>query len=294
MRSILSFAERKARTLRALALPSSAEFPVIMGVLNTTPDSFSDGGLFQSTRAIEDQCAYFVEHGVKIIDIGGESTRPGSEPVTVEEEWSRVREALLIAKRQTQCLISIDTQKAEIARRALSEGATIVNDVSGLRDPEMASVVAEAQCTTIVMHMRATPKTMQVGDIVYEDVCSEIAQSLEASVSKALDAGLPRDRLIVDPGIGFGKTLEHNLVLTRELSRFHALGTPVLFGPSRKRFLGTITGKEAADRDVATAAVIALGIEFGADILRIHNPKVCLDAVRVASAVAAIRGSLPS
>ena len=291
---ILSFEERKARTLRALSLPASAGFPVVMGVLNTTPDSFSDGGQFQSQDAIRAQCEFFNDNGTAIIDIGGESTRPGSDPVTVNEEWSRVKDAIGIAKRHTSNLVSIDTQKPEIARRALEEGADIVNDVSGLRDPDMASLVGRAQCPTVVMHMRATPKTMQEGDIVYGDLCSEIESSLQNSIQTALSAGLPLDKLIVDPGIGFGKTLEHNLTLTRELHRFHKLGTPILYGPSRKRFLGTLTGKEAADRDMATAAVIALGIEFGADIVRVHNPEICRDAVQVAGAVAAIRGSLPS
>ena len=185
-------------------------------------------------------------------------------------------------------LVSIDTQKAEIARRALAEGANIVNDVSGLRDPQMPSVVAEAQCPTIVMHMRGSPKTMQQGEITYDDVCTDIAESLKQSMERAQRAGLAADKLIVDPGIGFGKTLEHNLVLTRQLHRFHALGTPVLYGPSRKRFLGELTGKEAHERDVATAAVIALGIEFGADIVRIHDPAICRDAVKVARALAAL------
>ena len=293
MASRLSFSERKTRTLTSLGI-SHERFPLVMSVLNVTPDSFSDGGQFQTTDAIRQQCDYFVEHDTDIIDIGGESTRPGSEPVSLEDEWRRVKDALAIATRYPGLLVSIDTQKAEIARRALAEGANIVNDVSGLRDPQMPSVVAEAQCPTIVMHMRGSPKTMQQGEITYDDVCTDIAESLKQSMERAQRAGLAADKLIVDPGIGFGKTLEHNLVLTRQLHRFHALGTPVLYGPSRKRFLGELTGKEAHERDVATAAVIALGIEFGADIVRIHDPAICGDAVKVARALAALGGSLPA
>ena len=294
MSTRLSFAERRARTHRALGLPADADFPVLMGVLNVTPDSFSDGGYFTSLDAIEIQCRHFAEHGASIIDIGGESTRPGSDPVSVEDEWARVKAAISIAKRETALLVSIDTQKAEIARRALAEGADIVNDVSGLRDPNMPSVVAEAQCPTIVMHMRGLPKTMQEGSIVYEDLCTDISAHLRTSMERAISAGLKAEKLIVDPGIGFGKTLEHNLILTRELYRFHDLGAPVLYGPSRKRFLGALTGKEPQYRDIATAAVIALGIEFGADIVRVHNPEVSRDAVKVAGALAALGGSLPS
>ena len=293
MASRLSFSERKTRTLASLG-NSHGRFPLMMSVLNVTPDSFSDGGQFQTTDAIKKQCDYFVEYDTDIIDIGGESTRPGSEPVTLEDEWRRVKDALAIATKHSGLLVSIDTQKAELARRALAEGATIVNDVSGLRDPQMPAVVAEAQCPTIVMHMRGSPKTMQQGEITYDDVCTDIAESLKQSMERAQRAGLAADKLIVDPGIGFGKTLEHNLVLTRQLHRFHALGTPVLYGPSRKRFLGEITGKEAHERDVATAAVIALGIEFGADIVRIHDPAICGDAVKVARALAALGGSLPA
>lgn len=289
----LSFSERQSRTQEHFGI-EGARFPLVMSVLNVTPDSFSDGGQFESLDDIKRQCDYFVEHETDIIDIGGESTRPGSEPVSVEDEWRRVKPALSIAAGYPGLLISIDTQKAEIARRALAEGAKVVNDVSGLRDPEMPALVAKAQCPTIVMHMRGSPKTMQEGEISYHDVCEDIAASLEQSLKLALDAGLAPNKLIVDPGIGFGKNLKHNLILTRELHRFHALGTPVLYGPSRKRFLGELTGKDAHERDIATAAVIALGIEFGADIVRIHNPAICQDAVKVARALAALGGSLPA
>ena len=294
MSTHLPFQLRKERTHNSLGLPSDAHFPVVMSVLNVTPDSFSDGGNFETKDAIKRQCDFFAEHGTTIIDIGGESTRPGSDPVPLETEWARVHEALKQAATYPGMLVSIDTQKAEIARRALLEGASIVDDVSGLADPEMPRVVADAQCPTIVMHMRGAPKTMQDGVIEYENLLEEIARSLQTSMGRALEAGLAAEKLIVDPGIGFGKTLEHNLVLTRELHRFHDLGAPVLYGPSRKRFLGALTGKEAHDRDLATAAVVALGIEFGADIVRVHNPAVCEDAIKVAGALAAIRGSLPS
>ena len=292
MSTRLSFAERRARTLQAIGLPDTSEFPVVMSVLNVTPDSFSDGGQFTSQDSIRSQCEFFARHGTSIIDIGGESTRPGSDPVELEDEWSRVKDAIAIAKRHTKLLVSIDTQKAEVARRALLEGADIVNDVSGLSDPDMPAVVTQAQCPTIVMHMRGLPKTMQEGPIEYGDLCKDIADHLKTSMNRAIEAGLPPTKLIVDPGIGFGKTVEHNLILTRELYRFHDLGTPVLYGPSRKRFLGALTGKDAQDRDLATAAVVALGIEFGADIVRVHNPEVTRDAVKVAGALAALRGSL--
>ena len=251
------------------------------------PDSFSDGGQFQTTDAIKRQCDYFIEHDTDIIDVGGESTRPGSEPVTLEDEWHRVKNALAIASRYPAVLVSIDTQKAEIARRALAEGADIVNDVSGLRDPQMPTVVAEAQCPTIVMHMRGSPKNNATRrDNLRRRLYGHRGEPKQ-SMERAQRAGLAADKLIVDPGIGFGKTLEHNLVLTRQLHRFHALARRCSTA-RRKRFLGELTGKEAHERDVATAAVIALGIEFGADIVRISRPSDLWDAVKVARALAAL------
>ena len=245
----------------------------MMSVLNVTPDSFSDGGQFQTTDAIKKQCDYFVEHDTDIIDIGGESTRPGSDPVSLEDEWSRVKDALAIATRYPGLLISIDTQKAEIARRALAEGANIVNDVSGLRDPQMPSVVAEAQCPTIVMHMRGSPKTMQQGEITYDDVCTDIAESLKQSMERAQRAGLAADKLIVDPGIGFGKTHAHNIALLRQLPDIvERLQRPLLVGLSRKRLVGHLMGGESepAERDVASH-LLHVQIMSACAILRVHD-----------------------
>src|SRR5437763_359434 len=234
-----------------------------MGIVNVTPDSFSDGGLFlDPARAIE-HGKRLIEEGAAIVDVGGESTRPGAEPVPEAEELRRVMpvvEALAGAGAE----ISIDTTKAEVARRALEAGATIVNDVSALRfDPGLAALTAEAGATCVLMHMLGEPKTMQA-DPRYDDVVDDVKAFLAQRVEAAIDAGIDERRLHVDPGIGFGKTLEHNLELLRRLDEIVALGLPVVLGTSRKSFLGRLTGREDPhERVAATVATSVLGLERG-------------------------------
>ncbi|MEL6543237.1 MAG: dihydropteroate synthase, partial [Myxococcota bacterium] len=225
-----------------------------------------------------------IEAGAHILDIGGESTRPGAQPVSVETECDRVL-PLIRALRGGPAILSIDTSKAEVAAAALDAGAHLVNDVTGLGDPEMAGVVANARAALCVMHMRGEPRTMQSGEIHYDDLVGQIGSALKASAERAVSAGVPAQRILVDPGIGFGKTLEHNLELTRSLGVFARLGYPVLYGPSRKRFLGAITGREVHDRDRATAAACVAGWLYGARAFRVHDTAACTDALRVASAL---------
>lgn len=257
--------------------------PVFMAVLNVTPDSFSDGGTLDSVAAARANAERQVAAGAKILDVGGESTRPGAEAVDADTELRRVL-PVIEALTELPVAISIDTMKASVARAAIEAGAHLVNDVSGLRDPAMARTVAELGCHLCVMHMRGEPRTMQQGDIFYDDVVGEIGAYLRETVANAVAQGIPADRIMIDPGIGFGKTLAHNLELTRALGLFARLGQPVLYGPSRKRFLGALTGREVNDRDRATAAAVTLGVVFGAQVFRVHDVAACIDGARVAQA----------
>lgn len=260
--------------------------PVVMAVLNATPDSFSDGGALPDITTGLARAREQVAAGAQILDIGGESTRPGAEPVDAAIEIDRVVPLIrAVVDAGLRAAISVDTSKAEVAAAGLAAGAHIVNDVTGLRDPEMAAVVAAAEAALCVMHMRGEPRTMQEGPIVYDDVVREVGTALKAATERAIAAGVPPERIMVDPGIGFGKTLQHNLELTRGLSRIAGLGHPVLYGPSRKRFLGTLTGREVDDRDRATAAACAAGVLFGAHAFRVHDTAACIDALRVAAAL---------
>jgi dihydropteroate synthase len=244
-----------------------------MGVLNVTPDSFSDGGLFFDTEAAIAQGQALAAAGADIIDVGGESTRPFSDAVPVEQEILRVTP---VVKELARCLsipISIDTSKAEVARQAIAVGASIANDVSGLRlDPAMASVVADSGVPVVVMHMKGTPKDMQA-DPVYADVVAEVRDFLADAVQRAEKAGIDRNKVIVDPGIGFGKTVRHNLLLIKNLSAFHALETPVLIGPSRKSFISKILGAGDEPREVGTQAAVAAAALQGVHIVRVHDVK---------------------
>ncbi len=260
----------------------------IMGVVNCTPDSFSDGGLFFETDKAVAHGLELLEQGADILDIGGESTRPFSEPVPLEEELKRVIPVVKKLRKKTDKLISVDTQKAEVARQALLEGADIVNDVSALRaDPKMAEVVEEFKCMVCVMHMLGSPKDMQVAPH-YKNCLKEIGDFLGERVAFCQGLGIPKEHIIIDPGIGFGKRLEDNLDLIANLSFFKRLGTPLLIGLSRKSFLGQITGiEEPARRDVPSLSALIWSVLQGANIVRVHNVEWTKQALQVISSISA-------
>ncbi len=260
----------------------------VMGVVNVTPDSFSDGGRFISVEAAAAHGEALVAAGADLLDIGGESTRPGSASVDTEEELRRVVPVVAALSRRLPLVpLSVDTSKPEVARKAVEAGAQLVNDITGLESEAMLRVVAELRVCACAMHMQGTPRTMQ-RDPTYDDVVAEVLDSLEAKLRRAEAAGIERHRVLVDPGIGFGKTLEHNLFLLKHLASLRLLGAPVLLGPSRKAFLGALTGgKPPEARDVATAAsVAAVAVSRGADVVRVHDVASTRDAVAVADAVA--------
>ncbi len=260
-------------------------FPSIMGVVNVTPDSFSDGGRFLAADAALEQALTLVREGASIVDIGGESTRPGSEPVSADEELRRVLPVIEALAGSVGVPISVDTMKADVARRALAAGATIINDVSALRyDDAMVDVVAGTGCPVCIMHMQGMPKTMQE-DPRYDDVVGEVLRFLEERLAYLAGRGVREEQVMVDPGIGFGKTVAHNLALLDGLSRFTALGRPVLLGASRKRFLGAILGAEPGERVIGTVATTVIGFLAGAHVFRVHDVKPNFEALRVALAV---------
>ena len=257
--------------------------PAVMGVLNVTPDSFSDGGAFLAADAALAHARTMTAEGADLIDVGGQSTRPGAEPVSADEELRRVL-PVLEALADGEVAVSIDTSKASVARAAVTAGATFVNDVTGLRgDPGMAAVVAEAGADLCLMHMLGEPRTMQ-DDPRYEDVVGEVAAFLEERLAFAVQEGIAEHRVWLDPGIGFGKTLAHNLELLRRLDEIVALGRPVVVGASRKRFLGVLTGKGEHDRVAGTVATTVLAFERGAHMFRVHDVGPTRDALAVASA----------
>ncbi|MBM2827934.1 MAG: Dihydropteroate synthase [Actinobacteria bacterium] len=259
--------------------------PRIMGILNVTPDSFSDGGRFHSTEAAVRHGIAMAEEGADIIDVGGESTRPGSSPVSVDEEIGRVVPVIRELSRKTDALLSVDTTKAAVARNAVAAGACIINDTSALTDdPEMAEFAAESGCAVVLMHRRGTPSTMQASPS-YGSLFDELLEELAARVEAAIRSGVSRERILVDPGIGFGKRLEDNLALHRHLPDLRNLGRPVVFGTSRKSFIGKITGKDPGDRVFGTAASVAVSAFLGADVLRVHDVPEMRDVVRVVAAI---------
>jgi dihydropteroate synthase len=261
------------------------QFPAVMGIVNVTPDSFSDGGQFFAADAALEQALTLVREGASIVDIGGESTRPGSELVTLDEELRRVLPVVEALAGSVGVPISVDTMKAEVGRRALAAGAALLNDVSALRfDDEMVDVVAESGCPVCLMHMQGMPKTMQE-DPRYEDVVDEVLAFLEERMAFALARGVREEQIMVDPGIGFGKTVAHNLALLDGLGRFSTLGRPVLLGASRKRFLGSILGAEPSGRTIGTVATTVIGFLAGAHVFRVHDVRPNFEALRVALAV---------
>lgn len=255
----------------------------IMGVVNVTPDSFSDGGLFlDRPAAIAHGLSLFAE-GADLVDVGGESTRPGAGAVTAEGELERVQ--AVVAELAAIGPVSIDTSKAEVAAAAMAAGAEVVNDVTALGSSSMADVVAASGAGLVLMHMQGTPRTMQ-DDPQYDDVVEEVAAFLVDRARTAEAAGVQPSKIAIDPGIGFGKAVQHNVELLANLDRLVATGYPVALGTSRKRFLGSLTGVEiAADRDPATAATVALAVAAGVGVMRVHNVAMALQAARTASAI---------
>jgi len=244
---------------------------LIMGILNITVDSFSDGGRFFDCDAALSQGRAMAEAGADIIDIGGESTRPFATPVSLQEELDRVIPVITTLRRELDLALSIDTYKAPVAREALAAGASLVNDISALRfDPQMASLVAAADVPVVLMHMQGAPQTMQIAPR-YDNLVGEIKDFLRDRVAFAEAAGIERSRIIIDPGIGFGKDLHHNLEIIQRLDEFHDLGCPVLLGASRKAFIGKILDLPVTQRDIGTLGVIALARCRGAQIIRTHN-----------------------
>jgi dihydropteroate synthase len=271
---------------RAIVTPANhGRGPKIMGVVNVTPDSFSDGGRYLGVDAALAHARRLVGEGADLLDIGGESSRPGSDPVSLDEELRRVLPLVEALAAELSVPLSIDTTKAEVARHAIAAGAVVVNDISALAaDPELAGVVAATGAGVVLMHMRGLPRTMQVAP-EYGDVVSEVYDFLASRIEAAEAAGILRERIALDPGIGFGKTVDHNLQLLRNLGRFASLGCAVLVGTSRKRFLGTITGRpvdQRATASVVSALAAALG---GASVVRVHDVGPMVDAVRVWAAV---------
>jgi len=262
--------------------------PLIMGVLNLTPDSFSDGGQWLPHSKAIHHAVSMVESGAAILDLGGESTRPGAPAVSVEEELGRVLPIVEELNRELNVPLSVDTTKLEVARACLDAGAHIVNDVSGLKDsgPEMAALVRDYQAGLILMHRRGSPQTMQT-QTHYDQVSDDVLEELRESLSYAFDAGVDRDQIVIDPGLGFAKTAEQNVQIIRELEKFHTLDLPIMLGPSRKSFIGHVTGRDVHKREFGTAAVVAIAIMKGVHVIRVHEVEAINDVI---SMVDAIRG----
>lgn len=259
--------------------------PLVMGIVNVTPDSFSDGGkYFDPSHAIEHGLKLAAD-GADILDVGGESTRPGATPVPAEEELNRVVPVIRALAQQTHVTISIDTMKAFVARAAIDAGATIVNDVAGLREPAMVDVCRDSKVGIIVMHMQGTPQTMQANPS-YTDVVGDTVTYFRERLQTLVEAGISKESICLDPGIGFGKTLDQTLLQLRRLSEYAALGQPICLGVSRKGFLGQITGHDRAGRLASTLAVNCFAIaQRNAHIVRVHDVAEHRDAVRMAEAI---------
>ena len=255
---------------------------LIMGVLNVTPDSFSDGGMFlDPVKAIE-QAKKMVEEGADIIDVGAESSRPGSQAISEEVELKRLIPVIRALVNELKVPISIDTYKSKVARECLEIGAHLINDITGLQNEEMIQVVAEHQVPVVIMHMKGTPQNMQLNPI-YGDVVAEIKDFLNSRINTAKQSGI-KD-IIIDPGIGFGKSAEHNLEILKRLNEFTELNCPILVGPSRKSFIGNITGLPVTERIEGTLAAVSIAVMNGANIVRVHDVKQCKRAVQVADAI---------
>ena len=257
----------------------------IMGILNLTPDSFSEDGIYKDLSRALEEAERIVEEGADIIDIGGESTRPGARVISQEEEIERVMPVIKELAKRIKLPISIDTHKSEVALRALDNGASIVNDITGLEsDRAMAGCIARYNAGVIIMHIKGTPQTMQKNPL-YDDLIGEITEKLSLLVGNAERCGIKKENIIVDPGIGFGKTTSHNLEILNSLSRFRVLGRPILVGPSRKSFIGNILGVGPQERIFGTAAAVAISIKNGADIIRVHDVKGMKQVAEITDAI---------
>ena len=276
-----------ARILRFRDGELALDHTAIVGIVNVTPDSFSDGGKFLEPAKAVELAVRLADEGAEILDVGGESTRPGAEPVAAEEEWRRVGPVLKALRPKTAAKISIDTYKPEIAAKALAAGANMINDVTGLRDPRMVALAAKERAPVVVMHMQGEPRTMQKAP-TYEDVVTEILALLEERTKTAMAGGIDRQAIIVDPGIGFGKEPEHNTEILRRLNEFQSLGFPILVGTSRKSFLGAFGGGTPGERLEASLATVVLAVERGADLVRVHDVAATAKALRITDAV--VRG----
>ena len=267
----------------------------IMGILNATPDSFSDGGRYADAERALTHAREMAAAGADIIDIGGESTRPGAAPVAEEEELRRIIPLIERLSAELAVPISVDTYKSSVAKKALEAGAAIVNDISGLRfSPDMANVVADSGAAVVIMHIKGTPRDMQQNP-VYDDVVGEVMSYLEEGIEIAVKAGVDREKILIDPGIGFGKTLEHNLPLLNRLDEFKALGRPIVLGTSRKKFIGTVLDVPSPEQRVdGTAATVALGIERGACVVRVHDVARMAQVARMTDAILKIKFKVQS
>ena len=258
---------------------------ILMGVLNVTPDSFSDGGQFFDTDKAIEHGLKMADEGAAIIDIGAESTRPGAEPVSMEEQIRRVVPVIEALCTKIDVPISIDTNRSEVAKTALQAGAAIINDITALSDERMGELAVKQRVPVILMHMQGTPATMQI-EPKYKDVVTEVRRFLLKKAKRAEQFGIPKERIFIDPGIGFGKTLEHNLLLLRNIDKFVTIGYRVLVGTSRKSFIGKITDKnDPVDRIFGTAASVALCVAAGVSIVRVHDVADMVDVVKVTNAI---------
>ncbi len=261
----------------------SEERTRIMGILNLTPDSFSGDGIYNNLNDAVEQARSMIRDGADIIDVGGESTRPGAEPVSVEEELERVIPVIRELKK-TRIPVSIDTYKTEVAKEALKKGASMVNDINGLRSEGMIELIAEHDASVVIMHMQGTPKNMQENPY-YKDVIGDIMGFLRERSESGINSGISKDSIIIDPGIGFGKTTEHNLEIINRLMEFRSLGFPILVGASRKSFIGNVLGLPVEERLEGTLAAITVAVMNGADMVRVHDVKAAKRAVQIADAI---------
>ncbi len=273
------------RSVREILDAGPADEPVVMGILNVTPDSFSDGGKYLDPDAAAIRARRMIECGAEIIDVGAESTRPGSEPVSPDEQIRRI-EHVIPAIAETRAVVSIDTTSADVAAAAIEWGATIINDVSaGRDDPEILSLAADSSAAIVLMHMLGSPRTMQL-DPQYDDVLGEVKAFLAERIEAAVSAGVDPSRIVIDPGIGFGKKLEHNLALLGAVDVLAKLGRKILIGPSRKRFIADLGGSALAeDRTGGTIAACLAARGGGATIFRVHDPAPLVEALRVYDAI---------
>ncbi len=282
IKKVLAYPKIKLKNIKCGNYKLDFEKTMIMGVLNVTPDSFSDGGMFINLDKAVEQAKRMVKDGANIIDIGGESSRPGSGPVSEKEELKRVKPVIQTLVKEIKVPISIDTYKPKVAKECLKLGVNIVNDISGLRNKEMIKIVAKYKTPVVIMHMKGIPKNMQENP-TYEDVVNEIKEFLEERINEAKKSEI--NDIIIDPGIGFGKATEHNLQILKRLNEFKTLGCPILVGPSRKSFIGNITGLPVNERLEGTLASISIAIINGANIIRVHDVKECKRAVQIADAI---------